>query len=239
VSGAAGGIGSAVVSVLASEGVAVAGWDLPGSDFSVARRHCEAAGVGWSSFEVDVRERDAVIEAGRYSARLGRVRYGVNAIGIDNLQPTDGMPVAEWRRIFEVNTEGVLSCCVSQFNVIKEHGGAIVNIASISGMIVNRDCAPHAAYASSKAATVHLTRNLAVEWAKYSIRVNAVSPGYTLTNMTGSNTEETTRAFRAQSPMGRMAEPEEIARPVAFLLGSGASFINGVNLPIDGGVTLW
>jgi len=241
VTGAAGGIGSSVVAALADRGVAVAGWDRPGADFSTSQRYCIDAGVGWASFEVDVRDREAVMEAGRASARLGLVRYGVNTAGIDDLQPTTEMSSDEWRRVFEVNTEGVLSCCVSQFHAISEqgNGGAIVNVASISGMIVNRDCAPHTAYAASKAATVHMTHNLAVEWAGHGIRVNAVSPGYTATAMTRSNSEETLRAFRKQSPMGRLAQPEEIARPIVFLLSDDASFITGANLPIDGGVTLW
>lgn len=239
VTGAAGGIGTAIVATLAAEGVSVAGWDRSGADFSGAQRVCESAGADWAYFEVDVTDRDAVMKAARASTSLGQVRYGVNAAGIDNLQATATMPTSDWDKVFSINVNGVLFSCLGELDVMKEHGGSIVNIASISGIIVNRDCQPHAAYAASKAAVIHLTRNLAVEWASHSVRVNSVSPGYTLTEMTRSNSDASNAAFRQQAPLGRMAEPEEIAAPVAFLLGSGAAFINGVNLPVDGGVTVW
>lgn len=239
VTGAAGGIGAEIVATLAAEGVRIAGWDRAGTDFSALEATCERAGVAWTTAEVDVRDRDATLAAARAATELGTVRHGVNVAGVDNLQPTATMPTSEWRDVFAVNVDGVLFSCLAQLDVMREHGGSIVNIASISGTIVNRDCAPHAAYSASKAAVIHLSRTLAVEWAPHSVRVNTVSPGYTRTEMTDSNPEELNRAFRRQSPMGRMAEPSEIAAPVAFLLGAGAGFITGANLPVDGGVTLW
>lgn len=166
-------------------------------------------------------------------------RYGVNCAGIDYLEPTDTTPTEAWQKVIDVNLSGVLFSCLAQHEVMREEGGAIVNIASISGVIVNRGCEPHAGYSSSKAGVIHLSKCLAVEWAQESIRVNTVSPGYTRTEMTAHNAPEINRAFIDQSPMKRMAEVEEIAGPVAFLLGSSASFITGVNLPVEGGVLLW
>ncbi|MGO1972341.1 MAG: SDR family NAD(P)-dependent oxidoreductase [Propionibacteriaceae bacterium] len=239
VTGAAGGIGREIVATLAAEGVRIAGWDRVGADFTAMAAACERAGVAWTATEVDVRDRDATLAAARAATELGTVRYGVNAAGVDNLQPTATMPTRDWRDVFAVNVDGVLFSCLAQLDVIGHHGGSIVNIASISGMIVNRDCAPHAAYSASKAAVIHLSRTLAVEWAPHGVRVNSVSPGYTRTEMTDSNPDELNVAFRRQSPLGRMAEPSEIAAPVAFLLGSGGGFITGANLPVDGGVTVW
>jgi NAD(P)-dependent dehydrogenase (short-subunit alcohol dehydrogenase family) len=158
---------------------------------------------------------------------------------VDDLRPTEATPSSNWNRVLDINLTGVLHSCLGEFEAMKAHGGAIVNIASISGMIVNRGAAPHAAYSSSKAAVIHLSRCLAVEWAPHAIRVNTVSPGYTRTEMTKRNPKELNRTFADQSPMGRLAEPDEIAAPTVFLLSDGASFVNGANLPVDGAVLAW
>lgn len=239
VTGAAGGIGLSIVSALAAEGVSVACWDREGADFSRALQICESAGVGALAVGVDVRDREATLQAAGRSAALGPVRYGVNCAGIDDLQPTVSMPTEDWNRVLDVNLSGVLFSCLAEYEVMREHGGSIVNIASVSGMIYNRGADPHIGYSASKAGVIHLSRSLAVEWVPQAIRVNAVSPGYTRTEMTDQNPAEKNRYFADQVPMGRMAEVAEIAAPVVFLLGQGASYVNGVNLPVDGAITAW
>lgn len=256
VTGGAGGIGLAIVSALAQSGVKVACWDRAGADFSRVDAVCHAAGVEFAAIPVDVRDREACRAAAQRSAELGTVRYGVNCAGIDHLQPTHETATDDWQRVLDVNLSGVLFSCLAQREVMRAGGGGraggtstegnpstttgtIVNIASMSGLIVNRDCLPHAAYSSSKAGVAHLSKCLAVEWAPESIRVNTVSPGYTRTEMTAHNSDELNQAFINQSPMKRMAEVEEIAGPVLFLLGSASSYVTGVNLPVDGGVLLW
>lgn len=239
VTGAAGGIGAAIVSALAAAGVGVAAWDLPGSDLSAAAAECEAAGVPFRAIEVDVTSREDTAEAARQASELGPVRYAVNVAGIDRLRPTVEMPPEEWRAIFAVNVDGIANSCIAEYELLRDRGGSIVNIASMSGLIINRDCAPHSAYSSSKAAVIHLTRALAIEWGGDGVRVNAISPGYTRTAMTDMNPEDQNALLRRQSPLNRMAEPAEIAAPVLFLLGDGASFITGANLPVDGAVSVW
>lgn len=239
VTGAAGGIGAAIVAAIAAEGVAVACLDREGADFTRSLQACADADVPARAIEVDVRDRDAMRAAALQSAELGTVRYGVNCAGIDNLQPTVGMPTTDWNRVLDVNLSGVLFSCLAEYEVMAEHGGSIVNIASASGTIYNRGAEPHIGYSVSKAGVIHLSRSLAVEWVPQRIRVNAVSPGYTRTEMTDQNSPERNRYFADQTPMGRMAEVSEIAQPVIFLLGSGAAYINGVNLPIDGALTAW
>jgi NAD(P)-dependent dehydrogenase (short-subunit alcohol dehydrogenase family) len=121
-----------------------------------------------------------------------------------------------------------------------EHGrGSIVNIASMSGSIVNRGL-QQAHYNASKAAVAHLSRSLAMEWSQRGIRVNAISPGYTATPMnTRPEVADQVRQFEADTPLGRMATVDELVGPAIFLLSEAASFCTGVDLLIDGGFTCW
>jgi NAD(P)-dependent dehydrogenase (short-subunit alcohol dehydrogenase family) len=118
-------------------------------------------------------------------------------------------------------------------------GGSIVNIASMSGSIVNRGLL-QVHYNAAKAGVVQLTRSLAMEWADRGIRVNAISPGYTATPMnTRPEVAEQVTRFEADTPLGRMATVEEIVGPAVFLLSDAAGFCTGVDLLVDGGFTCW
>ena len=117
-------------------------------------------------------------------------------------------------------------------------GGSIVNIASMSGSIINRGV-PHAGYCAAKAAVVHLSKALGVEWAGHGVRVNSLSPGYTLTELTRHNPPELNAAFSEQTPLGRMAEVNEIAGPAIFLLSAAASYVTATDLLVDGGFCAW
>lgn len=239
VTGAAGGIGTAIVAAIAAEGVSIACLDRDGADFSRVLSICSDAGVRSTGIGVDVRDRDAVRAAAVEAATLGRVRYGVNCAGIDDLQPSRQMPQENWNRVIDVNVNGLMNSCLAEYDVMKDVGGSIVNIASVSGTIFNRGAVPHTGYSASKAAVVSISRVLAVEWVPERIRVNSVSPGYTHTDMTSRNSPEHNAFLADQVPMGRMATVQEIAAPVVFLLGEGAAYINGHDLRVDGGLTAW
>ena len=117
--------------------------------------------------------------------------------------------------------------------------GSIVNIASMSGVIVNRGLM-QAHYNSSKAAVIHLSKSLAMEWAQRGVRVNTISPGYTATPM--NNRPEMVhqvRQFESETPMARMASVDELVGPAVFLSSGAASFCTGVDLLVDGGFCCW
>jgi NAD(P)-dependent dehydrogenase (short-subunit alcohol dehydrogenase family) len=114
-----------------------------------------------------------------------------------------------------------------------------VNIASMSGTIVNRGLL-QAHYNASKAAVMHLSKSLAMEWAARGVRVNSISPGYTATPMNlRAEVAEQVKQFEADTPLGRMAEPDEMVGPTVFLLSDAASFCTGVDLLVDGGFVCW
>ena len=150
------------------------------------------------------------------------------------------MPLAQFQKVLEVNVNGVFLCCQAEGRaLLRNGGGAIVNIASMSGTIVNRDLL-QVHYNASKAAVVHLSKSLAMEWAARAIRVNSISPGYTATPMnTRPEVAEQVKRFEADTPMGRMAAPEEMVGPTVFLLSDAASFCTGVDLIVDGGFVCW
>lgn len=239
VTGGAGGIGLAIVKELAARGNGIVVWDQMSADFDRPKMICEKAGVPYLGLEVDVRDRDSCMTAADSAASVGPVRFAVNCAGIDRLQPTFGMDSKDWTDPLEVNLTGVLYSCLAQYAQMKSTGGAIVNIASVSGTVFNRGALPHVGYNASKAGVIQLSRCLAVEWAGDHVRVNTVSPGYTRTEMTNINSPELNSALISNVPMKRMAEVDEIAGPVAFLLSDAAAYINGHNLIVDGGLSNW
>jgi NAD(P)-dependent dehydrogenase (short-subunit alcohol dehydrogenase family) len=238
VTGAARGIGLGVAAALAAEGVAVACLDQAGADTSALEQACSTSGVPLVCVPVDVRDQAAVRDAVHAAGDLGTVRYAVNCAGVDGLEPAAGMAADAWRRVVQVDLDGVFFACQAEHEAMRGHGGAIVNIASMSGHVVNRGV-DHAAYGAAKAGVVHLSRSLGVEWAPDGVRVNSVSPGYVDTEMTRHTPPELLRSFADQTPMGRLASIDEVVAPVLFLLGPGAGFVTATDLLVDGGFTAW
>lgn len=240
VTGAARGIGLEIASSLLQEGVRVGGLDVASADWSALTQVAETTGTGLRTAVVDVRSQEHVRAAVDEFAAWGEVHYGVNCAGIDHLQAADRVSAADWGRVIDIDLSGVFYSCQAEHQAILRHGngGSIVNIASMSGSIVNRGV-QHVPYGSAKAGVVHLSRSLGIEWASENVRVNSVSPGYTATEMTRRNSPEVNEALVAGVPMARMAEVSEIAGPVLFLLGPASSYITAIDLLIDGGFTAW
>jgi NAD(P)-dependent dehydrogenase (short-subunit alcohol dehydrogenase family) len=242
VTGAGSGIGHRIAIGLAEAGASVACFDLPSSD-----------GLGSTLKQINDLKQRAMIVTGDVTHagdltkaiataehELGPVTLAVNCAGIANAAPAEEMPLSQWQHMLDVNLTGVFLSCQAEGKVmLPRREGSIVNIASMSGSIVNRGIL-QAHYNSSKAAVMHLTKSLAMEWADRGIRVNSISPGYTLTPMNlRPEVADQRKQFEADTPLGRMAKVDEIVGPAVFLLSRAASFCTGVDLIVDGGFVCW
>lgn len=241
VTGAASGIGRQVAIGLAEAGAHVACVDLPGPglDDVVGEIHnLDRRGLALPADVTDPAGLSGAVQ--QTESKLGSLTLAVNSAGIANAAPAEQMDVAQWQQVLNVNLTGVFLSCQAEARAMLSRGrGAIVNIASMSGSIVNRGLL-QAHYNSSKAAVVHLTKSLAMEWASRGVRVNAISPGYTATPMNRRpEVADQVQRFVADTPLGRMASVEELVGPTVFLLSEAASFCTGVDLLVDGGFSCW
>jgi NAD(P)-dependent dehydrogenase (short-subunit alcohol dehydrogenase family) len=241
VTGAASGIGRSIAIGLAEVGAKVACCDLAGSDLGGVMKEVLALGGEACEVVADVTDPEQLAAAvGSTVAAFGGLTVAVNSAGIANASPAEDMPLEQWRGLVDVDFTGVFLSCQAEARVMLRSGrGAIVNIASMSGTIANRGIL-QAHYNASKAAVAHLSRSLAMEWADRGIRVNSISPGYTATPMNyRPEVAEQVKRFEADTPLGRMARPEEMVGPTIFLLSEAGSFCTGVDLLVDGGFTCW
>jgi NAD(P)-dependent dehydrogenase (short-subunit alcohol dehydrogenase family) len=241
VTGAASGIGRGLAFGLAAAGANVACFDLPESPLEEVCEKIRATGHEAIAVPGDVKDADILNHAVRDAeSEFGPLSLAVNSAGIANAAPAEEMSLSQWQRVIDINLTGVFLSCQAEGRAMLNHGrGAIVNIASMSGSIVNRGLL-QAHYNASKAAVSHLSRSLAMEWAHRGVRVNAISPGYTATPMNlRAEVAEQVKTFEADTPLGRMATVDELVGPAVFLLSDAASFCTGVDLLIDGGFTCW
>ncbi|CDX32841.1 short-chain dehydrogenase [Mesorhizobium sp. LCM 4577] len=243
VTGAAGAIGSAIAKRLSDNGAAVVVADI---DMAGAER--VAAGLrNAMACALDIRDGQSVDAAiARVLERHGRLDILVNNAGVNTLAhrvTIDEFPPEEWDRITGIDLDGlyVMSRAALAPMLAAGKGGRIVNIASVVGLAAMRLQSP---FVAAKAAIVHLTRSMAIELGAKGILTNAVAPGSVLTALTAKlfygddgKFAGRTQEFLAHVPLGRPAEPEEIAEAVLFLASPAASYINGQVLAVDGGWT--
>jgi NAD(P)-dependent dehydrogenase (short-subunit alcohol dehydrogenase family) len=242
VTGGGQGIGREIARTLAGAGADIAIADIDPTTAADAAAEIEGLGRRAMAVQVDVAD-PASAEAMTRTVidALGQIDVLVNNAGICINAPALEMTPDDWLRLWAINVNGVYWCSrAAARHMVTRGRGAIVNIGSMSGSIVNWP-QPQAAYNASKAAVIHLTKSLASEWAAHGIRVNSVSPGYIGTDMTkrGLNTPGLGEAWLAATPMGRLGEPIEIARAVLYLASDAASFATGTDLIVDGGYTIW
>jgi sorbose reductase len=237
ITGGARGIGKTVAGMLVEEGAEAALVDINADMARAAAAELSAKYAGRCvGIYCDVAQPESVAAMMReYIAQFGRLDGVFNNAGIAGHGPAIETAPEDWRKIIDVNLSGVYyvaQAAARQF-VAQGGKGSIVNTASMSGTIVNVP-QKQAAYNASKAAVVHLTKSLAVEWAEYGIRVNSISPGYILTEMTASVRRDWVEEWLHMIPFRRMGSPEELAGAVLYLLSDAASYTSGADLIIDG-----
>jgi NAD(P)-dependent dehydrogenase (short-subunit alcohol dehydrogenase family) len=237
VTGAAQGIGLAIAKALRNAGATVVV-----ADREAAQGERAAQEVGGSFVPLDVTESSTIDAAfDTVVTRHGRLDVLVNNAGIVRNAAALDTDDAAWRAVLAVNLDGVFYCCRSAArHMSRRKAGRIVNIASMSGSVVNKP-QPQASYNASKAGVIHLTRSLAAEWAADGIRVNSISPGYVGTELTkrGFEIEAWRNVWLDYTPLARMATPDEIAPGVVFLASRASAFVTGSDLVMDGGYTIW
>ncbi|MDR7574067.1 MAG: SDR family oxidoreductase [Armatimonadota bacterium] len=178
--------------------------------------------------------RAVVTAAGELYGRLDGL---VNNAGLALVRSADQLTPEEWDLQFAVNVRAIFFACQTALPyLLRSAAPAVVNISSLHATVA---VPGRVAYAASKAAVDHLTRTLAVEWAPRGIRVNAVAPGYVRTEQVARLLAEAGQQITARTPLGRLAEPEDVAAAVCFLLSPAARHITGVVLAVDGGYTLY
>lgn len=233
------GIGFATAARLAGEGASVVLTDIDGDGVALRAAELAASGhavLGLAHDVTDEAQWDAVVS--QAVDRFGRLDGLVNNAGICILRPLAEVARAEWDRQIAINLTGTFLGCARAIDQMRAQGGggAIVNVSSVAGLVGMRRTA---AYAASKGGVRLLTKTLAIEVAAEGIRVNSVHPGVTETDIQigvrASNPAQS--AAIAQSvPMGRTAEPSELAASIAFLLSADASYVTGIELVVDGGL---
>ena len=245
VTGAGSGIGRAVCELFADEGALIAASDIDAAAADAAALSIAERGGTAFSVRGDVASptgaRRMVSET---VAEFGRLDLLVNSAGVTsrNALPESASAESVWDRVIEVNLKGVyLACANAVPEMEKAGGGAIVNLASIMGLVgyppgIGGGFNP---YPPSKGGVVQFTKTLAVDAARKNIRVNCLCPGFIETNMTRGLTSDPAARARIESlhPMGRMGRPEEVARAALYLASDDAKYVTGAALAVDGGYT--
>ena len=243
VTGGARGLGLEMADALAEQGCAVVLLDLGDGVGAAAARLGERRGVPTLGLRADVTDDAALASAfGRVVDELGTPSVLVNAAGVAAWSDAEAMPAAEWRRVVDINLTGTFLACQAFAPSVFAAGGSgsIVNVSSMSAFVVNVP-QRQAAYNASKAGVDQLTRSLAVEWVARGIRVNAIAPGYFLSDMTRQFIDanpETGEGWRARVPAGRLGEPPDLRGLVVFMASDASRYVVGESVVIDGGYSL-
>jgi NAD(P)-dependent dehydrogenase (short-subunit alcohol dehydrogenase family) len=237
VTGAAGGIGQALCRHFGAVGAAIAALDRSETVMDFADE-LTSEGMLAQAAVADIADADAVQFAfAELTLRLGAVHVLVNNAGVSTNPSLARTGPEGWRADVDANLNGAFNCCHAVLEGMKSQGGgSIVNIGSVNGLSALGD----AAYSAAKAGMISLTRSLALEFGRYNIRANIVCPGTVRTPIwdeRAARNPEVLEQLQRWYPLGRIVEPIEVARAVAFLASDAASAITGAVLPVDCGLS--
>ncbi|KPN20509.1 3-ketoacyl-ACP reductase [Xanthomonas sp. Mitacek01] len=237
VTGGLGGIGRAICRQLAAQGAHVIAADLPADAARLAVFNDAMHGLHVETLALDVGDAASCAAAiADVEARHGRLDILVNAAGITRDSTLRKMSVEQWDDVLRINLDSAFHLCRAAVDGMVARGfGRIVNISSVSGQIGNFG---QTNYAAAKAGLHGFTMSLAREVAAKGVTVNSLSPGYVETPMTAAMPPEVLARTVATVPVGRVGQPNDIARGVVFLTADDAGYITGINLPVNGGMLM-
>lgn len=243
ITGGARGLGFQMAGALASQGAEIALVDLLPEVTDSAARLATDRNVRTVGISADVTDQDSINGAiAAVAGSLGTPSILVNAAGITNWGDSVDVTAQAWRKVIDVNLSGTFFSCQAFARSVFAAGGkgAIVNVSSMSAFVVNVP-QHQVSYNASKAAVDQITKSLAVEWISKGIRVNAVAPGYFLSDMTKQfleSNEELGKYWTTLIPAGRMGQPADLDGLVTFLASDVSQYIVGESIVIDGGYSL-
>jgi NAD(P)-dependent dehydrogenase (short-subunit alcohol dehydrogenase family) len=241
ITGAGQGIGLGIALKFAQQGATVVIGELVADRGQTAANKLSEQGYRAQAIPLDVANRESCVAlVNNVVAEHGGIDVVVNNAGVFFLHKSEDMPESDWRLQIDVMLNGVffMTQAAARTMIPRRHG-CVVNIASMNGI---GGWPMRSAYSAAKAGVIALTKGLASEWAQYNIRLNCVSPGVTRTEMVDETVRRGGASFDKylqRTPMGRLAEVDEIANAVLFLASDRASFVTGENLRIDGGWLPW
>lgn len=237
ITGGADGIGQAIAERFASEGAIVCIWDIQmEKGLSLAVEIVKTGGQA-AFFHVDTTNFQQVEEATKQIIEQhGRIDILINNAGITRDATLRKMTHEQWSQVIDVNLTGVFNCTKAIAPIMLDKGyGRIVNASSVVGVYGNFG---QTNYVATKAAIIGMTKTWAREFGRKGVTVNAVAPGFTMTDLVAKMPENIREAMKAKVPLGRLATPEEMASAYLFLCSEDANYINGHTLSVDGGMTV-
>ena len=242
VTGAGRGIGRVLAMSLAQAGCDIAILEINADDANKVVEEIKTLGKKAIAFKVDVTKKAEVETAFAASSKyLGGLDICINNAGVSYMEPAEDISEEHFDYVVNTDLKGVFFCCQAASKLmIPQKKGSIINIASMSGTIVNYPN-KQAIYNTAKAGVILMTKSLAVEWAKFGIRVNSISPGYIRTELTGKRPNGASPAlieqWESMVPLRRMGNPQELAGIAIYLASDASSYTTASDIIVDGGYT--